>query len=116
MSPATHTLDSHHFALLDRIARRLAPGTPVDEPTRRAVSLLTAAADPPRADRLAVRPGEPAVLVQRLAVWALRRVPDDAVASAAAILDDDGAPTATSRPAHQTAQTGNRREVLVPCS
>ena len=39
-----------------------------------AVTLLTASADPRRADRLRPGAGEPAALVERLAVWALHRV------------------------------------------
>lgn len=82
-------LDNPRLALADRIARRLIGRSRVDTATREAVTLLTASADPGRAERLAVRPGEPGPLVERLAVWALRRVPDDAVARAERILDAD---------------------------
>lgn len=87
-SLASRTMDSPRFALADRIARRVMGQTPVDAPTREAVTLLTASADPGRAERLAVRPGEPGPLVERLAVWALHRASDDAVARADQILDE----------------------------
>ncbi len=87
-APAPRTMDTPHFALLDRISRRMADRRQVDDLTRLAVTLLTGAADPQRADRLAVQPGEAPALVERLAVWALRRAPDDAVAQAARILDE----------------------------
>lgn len=82
---APQTLDTPRFDLLDRIVGRLRDGE-VDDATRRAVSQLTAVANPDRASRLAVRPGEPAVMVERLAVWALRRVDDEAVTVAADLL------------------------------
>lgn len=82
---APQFLDTARFDLLGRIVGRLADGE-VDDATRRAVSRLTAVADPDRAPRLAVRPGEPAVLVERLAVWALRRVDDETVTAAADLL------------------------------
>lgn len=93
-APAARTMDTEHFALLDRISQRMADRRQVDDVTRVAVTLLTAAADPQRADRLAVQPGEPPALVERLAVWALRRAPDDAVSRAAQILDGDRVPPA----------------------
>lgn len=82
----TRTLDTRHFALLDDLVRRMAAHDGPDERTRAAVDVLTAAADPDRADRLAIRAGEPAPLVERLAVWALLRAPEDAVTAAAAVL------------------------------
>lgn len=82
---APQPLDSARFDLLDRIVGRLRDGE-VDDATRRTVSLLTAVTNPDRAPRLAVRPGEPAVMVERLAVWALRRVDDETVAAAADLL------------------------------
>ncbi len=80
-------LDSPRFALADRIARRVMGQRSVDLATRQAVSLLTADADPERAERLAVRPGEPGPLVERLAVWALHRASDEAVVRADRVLD-----------------------------
>lgn len=80
------TLDTPRIALLARLARRMHDGRVPDE-VRRAVDVLTSAADPVRADRLAVGPGEAAALVERLAVWALRRTTEDAVAAATGILD-----------------------------
>lgn len=78
-------LDAPHSALLDRLAGRMLDGHVPDD-VRRAVDVLTAAADPRRADRLAVGPGEPPVVVERLAVWALRRTTDRAVATATRML------------------------------
>lgn len=84
------TLDTRRFALLDRLVRRMDRDGQVTDEVREAVDMLTAAADPARADRLAVQPGEPAVLTERLAVWALRRTTDRAVADATRLLDDAG--------------------------
>ncbi len=61
--------------------RRYAPHEVLD-----AVAYLTSAADPDRAERLRPRAGEPAPLVERLAVWALHRVEDDVVVTAHALL------------------------------
>lgn len=88
----THTLDTPHFALLDRLVRRMADDGHADPRTRAAVDVLTSAADPDRADRLAIRPGEAPALVERLAVWALRRAPVEAVADADAVLDGSRTP------------------------
>lgn len=82
---APQALDTTRFDLLDRIVGRLRQGE-VDDATRRTVSLLAAVADPDRARRLAVGAGEPAALVERLAVWALRRVDDETVTVAADLL------------------------------
>lgn len=81
--------DTTRFSLADAIARRVADGHEVDVTTREAVTALTTSADPARADRLAVRAGEPAPLVERLAVWALHHATDEAVVTAATILDGD---------------------------
>ena len=108
MSPRpTHRLGPDHFVLLDRIVQRLADGE-VDETTRRAVTALTTAADPARADRLAVRPGEPAPLVERLAVWALRRADAEAMRAAHQLLDG------TSQDPVDT-PAGRGVEAPVPC-
>lgn len=88
---APHTFDTHHLVLLDRIARRLAGRGRTDDDVRDAVTLLTADADPVRADRLAVHPGESPVLVERLAAWALRHASDGAVEAANRILDGEAA-------------------------
>lgn len=93
-------MDTNGFALLARI-HALTDGTATTTPElRAAVATLTAAADPGRADRLAPRPGEPPVLVARLAVWALRRVEADAVEAATAALDG-----ASQREAHDEDRT-----------
>lgn len=108
---ASRPLDSPRFALADRIARRVMGQAPVDLATREAVSLLTASADPERAERLAVRPGEPGALVERLAVWALHRAPDAAVALADQILDDAGRPSTSA----DVAVVAERPRDAVPC-
>jgi hypothetical protein len=91
-----HALDTPHFALLDTIARRLAHQAVVDELTRQAVSVLTTDADPDRADRLAIRPGEPAPLVERMAAWALARATYAAVEQARRLLEDGQAEEAVT--------------------
>ena len=96
MTAATHALDTPHFALLDRLVRRMEDDRHADPVTREAVDLLTAAAAPDRAAQLAVHPGEPPVLVQRLAVWALRRVTEDVVAEAMRVLDGHRTPVEAS--------------------
>lgn len=98
IATAPQALDTARFDLLDRIVARLRDGE-VDDVTRRVVSQLTAVADPDRAWRLAVRPGEPPVLVERLAVWALRRVDDEAVTEAADLLAASPPHEAADRPA-----------------
>lgn len=85
MAPLT-ILDQQRFALADTITRRLAGRDVADDRTRDAVIALTAAAAPERAAQLAPRPAEPAVLVERLAVWALRRADDATVADVASML------------------------------
>lgn len=77
------------FHLLSRLGRAAHHGDAVPEAVRRSVAVLTAAADPAHADRLRPRAGEPAVLVMRLASWALHRVDDAVVAAAARQLDAD---------------------------
>ena len=91
MTAAPHALDTPAFALLDRLVRRMA-AEGVDDRTRRAVDLLTTAADPDRAERFAIRPAEAPALVERLTVWALRRVDDAAVTLAADVLDGAAVP------------------------
>lgn len=89
MTRPPRTLGAAELRLLGRLSRPMDGGYVPDD-VRRAVDVLTAAADPGRADRLAVRPREPAVLVERLAVWALRRTTEGAVADAMRILDGPG--------------------------
>ncbi len=84
----THTLDTPHFALLDRLVRRMADRGHADTLTRFVVDVLTSTADPHRADRLATRATEAPAMVERLAVWALQRVDAATVARASALLDD----------------------------
>lgn len=89
----THTppaISAAGFALLGTLARHLDGRRTAPASVRRSVAVLTAAADPGRAERLAPRPAEPAALVLRLATWALRQVDDEAVAAARAAL---GSPT-----------------------
>ncbi|MEE8600845.1 hypothetical protein [Euzebya tangerina] len=80
LSPAAFTLIGRIHALTDG-QRVASPGL------REAVAVLTAAAEPDRAERLHPRSGEPPALVARLAVWAARRVDDTTVLRASAILD-----------------------------
>lgn len=81
-------LDRPRFTLASAVARRLAGRRTADPLTLEVVAVLTAAADPARADRLRPRANEPAPLVERLMTWALHRADDDAVARAIAMLDD----------------------------
>lgn len=79
-------MDRTAYPFLSEIHRRT-DGRPVaPKEVRDAVRVLTAAADPARADRLAPRPSEPASLVARLAVWALHQVGPDVIAAADAVL------------------------------
>ncbi len=80
-------LDHPRFALAAAVARRLAGRRVADPLTLQAVAVLTASADPARAERLRPRANEPAPLVERLMVWALPLADDDAVRRAAAVLD-----------------------------
>lgn len=82
----SHPLDTPHFALLDLIVRRLRDHGVTDD-VRLAVDQLTASAAPDRAGRLAVRPLESPVLVERLAVWALHRASPDAMGRATELLE-----------------------------
>lgn len=80
-------LDRPRFVLLDRLTRELSAAGRLTPAVRAAVDVLTADADPSRASRLALGPDEPPVLAERLAVWALHRAGDDAVARAGRRLD-----------------------------
>lgn len=81
------TLSPAGFRLIGRV-HALTDGQSSTTPAlREAVAVLTAAAEPDRAERLRPRSGEPPALVARLAVWAARRVDDATVARASAILD-----------------------------
>lgn len=84
-----HDLGPAHFQYLLALVRRL-EARGVDATVRASVDRLTADAVPDRAARLAVRPSEPAVLVERLAAWALHRASDAALAEARALLERDG--------------------------
>ena len=95
--------DTTRFALADAIARRVADDREVDVATREAVTALTTSADPDRADRLDVREGEPGPLVERLAVWALHHATDEAVVTAATILDGAREPDRADRTASMAA-------------
>ena len=84
---ARPVLDAARFRLASRVAAPLVGQTRADDATLAAVAILTADADPARADRLRPRAGEPAPLVERLAMWALPRASDGAVARAHEVLD-----------------------------
>lgn len=95
---APHPLPDPAFGFLAELARRLdgQPTAPAD--ALAAVALLTATADPSRADRLHPGAGEPAALVERLAVWALHRVDADTVVLAHHLLTADAALAPLARP------------------
>lgn len=69
-----HTWRGGHCLLLDALAGRLAGQTVPDSASLAAVTILTMAAAPDRAERLRPGPGDSVALVERLAAWALRRV------------------------------------------
>lgn len=79
-------MDRSAFPFLAEIHRRTDGRSVAPKEVRDAVQVLTAAADPARADRLAPQAGEPASLVARLAVWALRQVGPEVIATADAVL------------------------------
>lgn len=85
MAPRT-VLDHQRFTLADAITRRLDGRDVADDLTLDAVAALTSSAAPERAERLAPGPAEPAVVIERLAVWALRRADDATVADVASML------------------------------
>ena len=86
MAATPHDLQPAHLRYLLALVRRLeAHG--VDATVRASVDVLTADAVPDRAARLAVRPTEPAVLVERLAVWAMHRASESALAEAREVLE-----------------------------
>jgi hypothetical protein len=74
------------FPFLTDLHRALHGRAQVSPQVLDAVGLLTATADPDRAGRLRPGPTEPAALVERLAVWALRQVDEDSVVLAHALL------------------------------
>jgi hypothetical protein len=88
MAATPRDLEPLHFRYLSALVRRLEERG-VDAAVRRSVDLLTADAVPDRATRLAIRPSEPVVLVERLAVWALHRASKSAVVDAQTALESD---------------------------
>ena len=74
MTCDTRLLPTTAFPFLTELSARLRDRTTAPPEVLDAVALLTATADPDRALRLRPRSGEPAALVERLAVWALHRV------------------------------------------
>lgn len=85
MTTTTHVLDERRLALLDALTIHLRHHG-VDDTAAAAVRVLVHDAAVHRADRLAVRPDDAPVLVERLAAWALRRASDEAVTTAVATL------------------------------
>lgn len=85
----------HFLALLHQRCAgcRFAPLDVLD-----AVAVLTSAADPDRNALLRPRLGEPPVLIQRLAVWALRQVDDTLVTQSLTFLQPDQTPSAGPAP------------------
>lgn len=91
MTATPRILGTDDFALLDALVTRMDRTGGPDPVVRAAVDRLTARAAPDRADRLAVQAGEPPVLVERLAVWAMQRTDGATVAHAADLLEGAGA-------------------------
>ena len=67
-----HT-DTERLRLVLRLAERLHTARAADPVTVRAVSVLTDAADPAKAEAMRPHTGDAAPLVERLSVWAVRR-------------------------------------------
>lgn len=106
-----HLLDTPHFQLLGTIHERLADRDHSDPATLAIVNRLLADADPDRYDRLEMQPAEPAVLVERMASWAIARASDPVVHQARSDLaTPDVASTDNRQPA---AQTSNDLAVLM---
>lgn len=85
MATTTRVLDERRLAVLDALTAHLRHHG-VDDALADAVRVLVRDGSVHRADRMAVRPGDAPVLVERLAAWALRRASDDAVEAAVATL------------------------------
>lgn len=104
MAATTHPLGTGHLQMLARFVERTVNDGAVADDVRRAVDVITSAAAPHRAARLAVRPGEPVPLVERLLVWGLHRTTDEALAHAMQLLT--GAPChPRTQPRDKTAAT-----------
>lgn len=89
MTTTQRHLPTPAFPFLADLTSRLDGRATATPDVLEAVALLTATADPRRADRLRPRPGEPAALVLRLAIWALRQVDAGTVLLAHSMLQQD---------------------------
>lgn len=90
--PSPAAADTERLRLVLRLADRLHASRSADPVTVRAVSVLTDAADPSKADAMRPHTGDASPLVERLSVWAVRRAGADAVAGAHALLDREAGP------------------------
>ena len=84
-TPTTHSLDDRRVLVLDALTRHLHDHG-VDDTARDTVHTLLHGAGPEARTRLAVHRGDTAVLVERLAAWALRRAPEHALDRAVDVL------------------------------
>jgi hypothetical protein len=100
MHTTSRQLPTPAFPFLADLSSRLEGRETATPDVLQAVALLTATADPERADRLRPRAGEPAALVLRLAAWALRQVDAGTVLLAHSMLQHDDAVTPTMQPTH----------------
>lgn len=82
----TTTLPDPAFPFMTQLSRQLKARSTASTEVLQAVGLLTATADPARAERLRPRAGEPPALIERLAVWALHRVDADTIVLAHQLL------------------------------
>lgn len=94
------TLPDPAFPFLAELARRLDGRPTAPAEVLAAVALLTATADPERADRLRPGAAEPAALVERLAVWALHRVDAGTARLAHELLLQADEPATVAVPCH----------------
>lgn len=94
-APTTHSLDDRRVLVLDALARHLHDHG-VDATARDTVHTLLHGTGPGSEARLAVRRGDTPVLVERLAAWALRRAPEDALDRAVDVLLGDHEPAEVS--------------------
>jgi hypothetical protein len=114
--PSAHGVVMHHittpampaaaFPFLSELSRVVRGHDHAPSGALAAVALLTASADPARAEALRPRPDEPPALVERLAVWALRQVDHDTIVLAHALLLDHINSRSPEAPAPAASMTG----------
>ena len=113
-SHPSRQFETADFRLLHAVRKRLGGRPVTDAGVLDALQRLAEAYDPQRADRLRVRPGEPAALVERLAAFLLRRVPAEAVTQAQRLLDGAAATGSATAGEHPRNGLLDHRE-LSPC-